>query len=132
MYNFAASESVCDDTDSLMSLRGRSTECTVHNVSVNMHHICIYMYKRIIPMFIICADNNGVEDLFRMCMILPIRNFYVDRGKKRKTREIELYRRCVMKREIFIYWNVYIGIRRGMLRDTNENTVCIRFFLSTY
>lgn len=95
---------MCDDTDSLMSLRGRSTECTVHNVSVNMHHICIYMYKRIIPMFIICATNNGVEDLFRMCMILPIRNLQIcGSSKEKKTRETELYRRCVTKREIFIY-----------------------------
>lgn len=83
MYNVAAS--VCDDIGSLISLRERSTECTVHDVSVSMHHTCIYMYKRnycdVYYMRIIMSKMS------RMCMVFPIRNFYSYRFGEKKKRD---------------------------------------------
>jgi len=60
------------------------------------------MYKRIIPMFILYADNNDVEDISRMCMVLP-RNFYryVDYRKRRKNEE-GIISSIQKRRKIFI------------------------------
>lgn len=73
------------------------------------------MYKRLFRC-LLYADNNDVENVSRMCMVLPIRNFYrcVDYGKKIKMREIELYSQCIMRREIFIYRNVYQNWSRNV------------------
>lgn len=86
MYNFAASESVCVDTGSLMSLCGRSTECTVHGFCKHAPYLVSICIKNYSLMFIIYRIYD-VEDMSRMCIVLPIRNFYryLHYGKKRVT-----------------------------------------------